>query len=142
MNFDLTVPQLIPLPEIRDERGVKVLGFAEPGTNCPFPIRRMYYMYDFPVGLDRGNHAHRECHRQLIALAGRVEVELELGDQKWRFTLASPGVSLFVPAPCWIVYRALEPGTVLTALASEPFDEADYIRNYHEFKNHAHSSDR
>lgn len=141
MTVDLSEPKLLPLPAIEDERGVKVLGFVQPELNCPFPIRRFYYMYDLPVNLDRGHHAHRACHRQLIALAGSVEVDLELGTRRWKFTLDSPAVSLFVPAPCWIVYRALTPGAVLGALASEPFDEADYIRDYQEFKRHAHSSD-
>jgi hypothetical protein len=142
MSFDFTKPQLIPLPEICDERGVKVLGFVEPDTNCPFAIQRVYYMYDFPVSMDRGHHAHRQCHRQLVALAGKVEVELESEHERWIFTLESPGMSLFVPAPCWIVYRALEEGTVLMAMASEKFDEADYIRDYDEFKRHEHPSQR
>ena len=54
MSFDLNTPQLLELPEIRDERGVNVLGFVESGLNCPFPIERVYYIYDFPTGTDRG----------------------------------------------------------------------------------------
>lgn len=142
MSFDFSTPCLIPLPEIADERGVNVLGFVEPDTHCPFAIRRVYYMHHFPVGLDRGHHAHRKCHRQLVALAGRVEVTLELRGQQQSFLLDGPGVSLFVPAPAWIVYRGLDEGTVLMALASEPYDEADYIRDYHEFKRHDDPSKR
>lgn len=140
MSFDFTKPQIIRLPKICDERGASVLGFIEPGTNCPFSIERVYYMYDFPVGVDRGHHSHHKCHRQLVALTGRVEVELELGGQLHRFTLDSPGVSLFVPAPSWIVYRGLDENSVLMAIASEKFDEADYIRDYQEFKHHDDSS--
>lgn len=142
MSFDFNKAQMIPLPEICDERGVKVLGFIEPGLNCPFPIERVYYMYDFPVGVDRGHHSHRKCHRLLIAITGRIEVELELGGVLERFVLHSPGVSLFVPAPSWIVYRGLDENSVLMALASERFDEADYIRDYEEFKRHDHPPQR
>ena len=134
MSFDLNTPQLLELPEIKDERGVNVLGFVEPGLNCPFPIERVYYIYDFPTGTDRGHHAHRKCHRLMVALAGRIEIELELNGANYSFTLDSRGKGLFVPAPAWIVYRAKSEGSVLMALASEKFDEADYIRNYDEFK--------
>ena len=134
MSFDLNIPQLIELSEIPDDRGVKVLGFIEPGLNCPFPIERVYYIYDFPAGTDRGHHAHRKCHRVMVALAGCVEIELELNGTTHSFTLDSRSKGLFVPAPAWIVYRAVEEGSVLMALASEKFDEADYIRSYEEFK--------
>ena len=140
MSFDFHSPQRMVLPEIRDERGIKVLGFIEPGTTCPFPIERVYYMYDFPVGVDRGHHSHRLCHRMLVALSGSVEVELELRGRRDSFVLDSPGAGLFVPAPCWIVYRAVRENTVLMAIASQKFDEADYIRDYQEFKRHDHSS--
>lgn len=140
MSFDFQTPQWISLPEIRDERGVKVLGFIEPGRNCPFLIQRVYYMHDFPVGVDRGHHAHHRCHRLLVALSGRVEVDLELGGRNDSFVLDSPGSGLFVPAPCWIVYRAKTANAVLMAIASEKFDEADYIRDYQEFKRHDRSS--
>jgi hypothetical protein len=140
MSFDFNTPQIIPLPEICDERGVKVLGFIEHGKNCPFPIERVYYMHDFPVGVDRGHHSHHKCHRLLVALSGNVEVELELGGQRFGFVLDHPGAGLFVPAPSWIVYRGLDDHSVLMAIASEKFDEADYIRDYEEFKRHDHSS--
>jgi hypothetical protein len=133
MSCELSNPRLLTLPEIEDERGVHVLGFIEPDFNCPFRIERVYYMYDFPIGIDRGHHAHRKCHRLLVALSGTVEVDLELGGRKLSYTLASPKHGLFVPAPAWIVYRATVTGSVLMALASEKFDEADYIRDYDTF---------
>lgn len=142
MSFDFNTPQLIPLPEIRDERGVKVLGFIEPAMNCPFPIERVYYIYDFPMGVDRGHHSHKKCHRLLVSLSGSVEVELELGGEVRSFLLDHPGQGLFVPAPSWIVYRGMNENSVLLAIASEKFDEADYIRDYQEFKRHDHSSQR
>lgn len=70
----------------------------------------------------------------MVALAGAVEVDLELNDANYSFTLDSRGKGLFVPAPAWIVYRSLVEGSVLMALASEKYDESDYIRNYDDFK--------
>lgn len=132
MDWDQTTPRPVPLPEIRDERGA--LGFVQTGTTCPFPIRRIYYMYDLPTGVERGAHAHHRCLRQLIAMAGRVSVRLEIAGGVVEHELTSRGQSLLVPALAWITYKPLTPDAVLLALASEPYDEADYIRDYAEFK--------
>lgn len=134
MEWNQLTPLPVALPEIRDERGA--LGFIQTGTTCPFPIRRIYYMYDMTVGVERGAHAHHKCLRQLIAMAGSIEVHLEFASGSRRVTLDSRNQSLLVPAMAWITYNPLTPDAVLLALASESYDEADYIRDYDTFKNY------
>lgn len=132
-SWDKVSPQLMSLPEIRDERGA--LGFVQTGLNCPFPIRRIYYMYDLSAGVERGAHAHRRCMRQLIAMAGQVMVRLETAAGLTEYRLDSRDMSLLVPPQAWITYLPLTADAVLLALASEPYDESDYIRNRQEFEN-------
>lgn len=132
MDWNRDSPLPVELPEIRDERGA--LGFIQTGTSCPFPIRRIYYMYDMPVGVERGAHAHHQCLRQLIAMAGAVSVRLETANNDEWYTLDSRNRSLLVPALSWITYKPLTPDAVLLALASEPYDESDYIRDYATFR--------
>lgn len=132
MDWNSQTPLPVELPEIRDERGA--LGFIQTGTTCPFPIRRIYYMYDMPVGVERGAHAHHRCLRQLVAMAGAVAVRLETASGVVTHTLDSRRASLLVPALAWITYLPLTPDAVLLALASEPYEESDYIRDYDRFR--------
>jgi hypothetical protein len=132
MDWSGKTPSTVALPEIRDERGA--LGFVQTGLTCPFPIRRIYYMYDMTPGVERGAHAHHRCLRQLVAMAGAVEVRLEIATGTETHTLDSRRNSLLVPALAWITYRPLTPDAVLLALASEPYDESDYIRDYARFR--------
>ncbi|MDB5408035.1 MAG: hypothetical protein JWL84_2947 [Rhodospirillales bacterium] len=123
---------LVMLPRITDERGC--LSFAESGRHVPFDIRRVYYIYGLSEGAARGGHAHRECERVLIPIAGEFVVWMDDGRQRRRVVLDDPAVGLYVPAMVWLDLTDFQPGSVCLALASALYSEADYIRDYPTFK--------
>jgi dTDP-4-dehydrorhamnose 3,5-epimerase-like enzyme len=123
---------LINLPRIADERGC--LSFVEGGRHIPFDIRRVYYIYGLSAGAARGGHAHRECERVLIPIAGEFVVWLDDGRQRSRVVLDDPAVGLYVPAMVWLDLTDFQPGSVCLALASSLYTEADYIRDYGKFQ--------
>ncbi len=110
---------------------------TEPGecrVDCPFPIERIYWCYDTPDGYLRGRHAHRDNEQVVIVLRGQADVRLESPQgQTHRYSLGQPDRGLYVPRMHWREIR-LSPGAVLLCLASQPFSEADYIRDYAEFR--------
>lgn len=123
---------LIPLHAHRDARGSLVA--VEPGDGAlGFEIRRVYYLYDVPDGVARGGHAHRKLRQLMIAVAGRLDVTLDDGRGKTRVTLDDPSMALLVPEMMWRDMDRFAPGTVCLVLASEAFDEGDYIRDYATF---------
>jgi hypothetical protein len=123
---------LISLPRIPDDRGC--LSFVEESRHIPFDIRRVYYIYSVSPGAARGGHAHRECERVLIALAGQFVVWLDDGRERTRVVLNNPAVGLHVPPMLWLDLTDFAPGTVCLALASHFYSEADYIRSYETFR--------
>ena len=100
---------------------------------CPFPIERIYWCYDTPADYLRGRHAHRDNEQVMIALRGQADIELESPQGHTHgYCLRQPDRGLYVPRMHWREIR-LSPGAVLLCLASQPFSEADYVREYAEF---------
>lgn len=125
--------RIIELPRISDPRGN--LSFIEEGQHIPFEIRRVYYLYDVPGGSDRGSHAHRNLHQFIVAMSGSFDVELDDGHQKRRFHLNRSYYGLYVCPMTWRYLDNFSSGAVCMVLASEHYDEADYIRDYDTFIN-------
>lgn len=126
-------PRLIHFTGIGDEE-VGYISVAQSKVHVPFDIKRVYWVYHTPAHIERGNHAHIRCVQLLVAVAGRVEIELEsIRGEKALFVLSDPSVGLFVPVMHWRKIH-LEANAVLLCLASEEFDESDYIRNYGAFE--------
>ena len=123
--------QLIELPKISDLRGN--LTFAEGERHVPFPVRRVFYIYDVPTGASRGAHAHREQHQFLICLSGSFDVELDDGQERKVVHLNRPWKGLHIPPMIWAAEVNFDPGTVCLVLASDRYVEADYIREYEEY---------
>lgn len=123
--------RLINFPVRTDERGK--LAFAQTPDQIPFEIRRVYYSFDFPVEAARGYHAHKMLQTVMIAIAGAFDVTLDDGVQKRTFRLDRPSLGLYVPAMTWRELTHFSPGSVCLALASDLYDEADYIRDYDAF---------
>lgn len=119
--------RLIDLPKVEDPRGN--LTFIE-GRHLEWPIQRVYYLYDVPGGAERGGHAHKETHELLIAMSGSFDVVLEDGRESRRFHLNRSYYGLYVPALTWRSLENFSSGSVCLVLASEPFAEADYYRDY------------
>lgn len=122
---------LIQLPRVIDSRGA--LSFVEGGRHVPFPIARLFYMYDFPKGTRRGGHAHRECHQFLIAQEGGFELLLDDGTAQRVVMLERPDQGLHIPPGIWVELISLSERAVITALASAPYVEADYLRSHPRF---------
>ena len=115
------------------------LSFFEAASDVPFEIKRVYYIYETPEGVQRGGHAHRGLRQVLICLNGAIEVALDDGENRGSVTLDDPSKGLIVEPMVWhdMVWR--KDGSTLLVGASGRYDEADYIRDYSEFSREAHS---
>jgi oxalate decarboxylase/phosphoglucose isomerase-like protein (cupin superfamily) len=124
--------QIINFPKIADARGN--LSFIEGNNHIPFPINRIYYLYDVPSGATRGGHAHKTLNEVIIALSGSFDVVLDDGVEKKLVFLNRPHYGLYVPAGLWRAIENFSSNSVALALASDFFNEMDYIRDYKVFK--------
>lgn len=124
---------LVNLPKIADPRGN--LTFIEGGRHVPFPIKRVFYLYDVPGGADRGGHALKQCHQFLIAMSGSFDVILDDGTEKKRIQLNRSYYGLYLPPMIWREMDNFSSGSVCLALASECYSEGDYFRDYSSFMN-------
>ena len=106
------------------------LTFLESERDVPFAIRRVYYIYDLEDGAHRGFHAHKTLHQYLICIHGSCEILLDDGVQRAVVSLSCPNEGLYVGPDVWHEMYAFSPGAVLLVLASDYYDETDYIRDY------------
>jgi len=123
--------RVIDLSKISNPQGN--LTFIEGQGHIPFDIKRVYYLYDVPGGAERGGHAHKELHQLIIAMSGSFDVILDDGYQKKRFPLNRSYYGLYVCPMVWREVDNFSSGSVCLVLASAPYDEADYIRDYNAF---------
>jgi dTDP-4-dehydrorhamnose 3,5-epimerase-like enzyme len=107
---------------------------VESERHVPFPIKRVFYFYDVPAGERRGAHAHREQHHVVSCLAGSFDVILDDGARRQVVHVSRPWRGLHLPPLLWTDQVNFDGGTVGLVLASDMFDEADYIRNYEEYR--------
>lgn len=114
-----------------DERGQLVA--LEEFKDIPFEIKRVYYMYDTGKGVRRGYHAHRNLEQILICIHGNCKILLDNGKEKKIVPLEKPYEGLYVANNMWREMFDFSDDAVLMVLASEYYDESDYIRNYDEF---------
>lgn len=126
-----TIGNLIELPKHIDPRGN--LTVAESMKNVPFDINRTYWVYDVPGGESRGGHAHKVCLEFIIALSGSFTVTLDDGTERRSFHLNHPYQGLLIETGIWRTLDDFSSGAVCLVLASELYDEEDYIRDYDEF---------
>ena len=123
--------KIIDLRKISDPRGN--LTVIEEEWDVPFDIKRVYYLYDVPGGECRGAHAHKELYQLIIAASGSFSVTLDDGHEKKTLNLKRSYYGLLVVPGIWRDLNDFSSGSVLLCLASEHYDETDYIRNYKEF---------
>jgi|GEM_PF-1177795 len=131
MGSSLTDCVLVPLPRVSDTRGS--LSFVEGGNHVPFHVARLFYMYGMARNTVRGGHAHRECAQFLIAQEGEFEIELNDGTSVHHLLLSHPHEGLYIPPGIWVTLKSLSERGVVTALASAPYAESDYLRNFEGF---------
>ena len=122
--------QLINFPVIEDVRGN--LAFIQNDV-LPFESKRIYYLFDVPSTAFRGGHSHINQHEILIALSGSFEVVLDDGTEKKTFLLNKPNVGLPITTGIWRELQNFSSGAVCLVVASDVFEEADYVRDYDVF---------
>jgi dTDP-4-dehydrorhamnose 3,5-epimerase-like enzyme len=105
------------------------------GNQIPFDVKRIYYLYDIPGGLSRGGHAHIELQQLVVALSGSFDITLDDGKAKRTFQLSMPNIGLLIPSGMWRELNNFSSGSICMVLASEIYDERDYIRSYPDFIN-------
>lgn len=123
--------KLIDLPKISDPRGN--LTFLETGRHIPFEFQRVFYLYDVPGGDSRAGHALKTCHQFLIAISGSLDVILHDGRDVQRYNLNRSYYGLYLPPLIWRELDNFSSGSVCLVLASECYDEEDYLRDYSAF---------
>lgn len=109
------------------------LSVIENGKSLPFDVKRVYYLYDVPGGESRGSHAHKQLEQLIVAASGSFRVTLNDGTSKRSFILNRPYQGLYVKPGIWRDLDDFSSGSVVMVLASEIYQEDDYIRDYKEF---------
>jgi dTDP-4-dehydrorhamnose 3,5-epimerase-like enzyme len=122
--------KILAIPKIEDPRGN--LSVIEHNV-IPFEIKRVYYLYDVPSGAERGGHSHREQQEFLVALSGSFDVILNDGKVEKLVTLNKPFEGLLITNGIWRELKNFSSGAVCLVVASDEFEEADYIREFNEF---------
>jgi hypothetical protein len=124
--------RIINLPKIVDPRGN--LTFIEGGKHIPFTIQRTYWIYDVPGGEMRGGHAYKSNEELVIAVSGSFEVIVDNGAHRETYSLNRSYYGLYIAAGNWRELVNFSTNSLCLVLASRPFEEADYIRDYDRFK--------
>lgn len=132
--------KIIELPKITDPRGN--LTVAEANKNVPFEIKRTYWVYDVPGGECRGGHAHKQCLEFIVAVSGSFHVTLDNGKEKTTYLLNHPWQGLLVDTGVWRTLDDFSSGAVCMVLASEKFEEEDYIREYDDYLKYMENENR
>lgn len=128
--------KLISFPKILDERGN--LSFLEENNHIPFEIRRTYWIYDVPGGELRGGHSYLKNKELIIALSGSFDVVLNDGRTNKIYSLNRSYYGLYVPNGIWRHMENFSTNAVAFVVASEEFDESDYVRNYERYEKDNH----
>ena len=124
---------VLTLPKIHNRSGnITALNNS---IDLPFNIQRVYYLYDIPGGELRGGHAHKELHQLIVSVSGSFDITLDDGLNKKTVSLNRPYYGLHVIPGIWRELSNFSSGAVCLVLASQKYDENDYIRNYSDFIN-------
>lgn len=121
----------VNLPPLGDERGSLVA--LEAGKSVPFEIKRVYYLFATKNGVSRGFHAHKKLQQMAVCVAGKCRMVLDDGHTREEAWLDSPTKGLLVNDLVWHEMHDFSSDCVMLVLASEHYDESDYLRNYAEF---------
>lgn len=125
--------KIMELPKIHNRAGniTALNNFVD----IPFGIERVYYLYDIPGGVSRGGHAHKNLQQIIVAASGSFDVIIDDGINKKVINLNWPHFGLYLVPGIWRELINFSSGAICLVLASLTYEEADYIRDYEEFKN-------
>ena len=124
--------RLITLAKHHHENGN--LSVVENYNELPFEIKRVYYLYDIPGGEERGGHSHHECYCFIVAVSGSFDVQLFDGKEYKTIQLNRSNTGLLIVPGIWRVLNNFSSGSVCLSIASDLYDENDYVRSLDEFK--------
>lgn len=127
----MKLAKTLTFPIIGDNRGSLIA--LETFQNIPFDIKRVYYIFDTLSGVSRGFHAHRDLKQILVCVKGSCRILLDDGKHKKSITLDNPQTGLLIEDLVWHEMHDFSEDCVLLVLASEYYDESDYIRDYDNF---------
>lgn len=127
----MSLINLIEFPALGDERGALVA--LEANKTVPFAIKRVYYIFDTQPGTSRGFHAHKALQQVAICVKGKCRMLLDNGKEREEVWLDEPTKGLIINDMIWREMHDFSPDCVLLVLASEHYDESDYIRSYDDF---------
>lgn len=131
MNSFLNTPHLVSFEIKGDNRGSLIA--LEGLLNLPFDIKRVYYIFNNKQNIRRGFHAHKTLKQILICTSGSCQILLDNAKSKQTIVLNSPDQGLYIEGLIWREMYDFSPDCVLMVLASERYDETDYIRDYNKF---------
>jgi hypothetical protein len=123
--------KIIDLPKICSPSGN--ITTVENNIEIPFAVKRIYYLYDIPGGEERGGHGHKELQQLIIAASGSFDIILDDGNSKKLFHLNRPDFGILLPSGLWRELVNFSSGAICLVLASQEYQESDYIRNYSDF---------
>ncbi|MNZ09506.1 TDP-4-oxo-6-deoxy-alpha-D-glucose-3,4-oxoisomerase [compost metagenome] len=123
--------KLIPLQAHGDDRGSLIA--LEEGKNIPFPVKRVYYLFNTKEGVRRGFHAHKALKQVAIAVRGSCRFVLDDGNERVEVLLDNPTQGLLIESFMWREMYDFSEDCVLMVLADQLYDESDYIRDYDRF---------
>ena len=127
----MSLIQWIKLPRLSDDRGSLIALEAE--KHIPFVIKRVYYIFGTKVDVARGFHAHKALKQVAVCVSGKCKMKLDNGHEQTEVWLDSPDKCLLIEDLIWREMYDFSEDCVLLVLASEHYDEADYIRDYEGF---------
>ena len=128
------------LPKIADSGGN--LSIIEEMKQIPFKIKRVYWIYDVPGGVERGGHAYRQNEEFIVALSGSFDVCLDNGKEKKVISLNRSYMGVYIPKGVWRVMNNFSTNSLALIVSSIDYDEKDYIMDYEEFLQYSTTSDR
>mgnify|MGYP000232894075 FL=1 len=127
----MSLLKTIDFSQLGDERGCLIS--LEANKQIPFDIKRVYYIYGTEKNVARGFHAHKQLQQVAVCVAGKCRMILDDGKNREDMWLDSPAKGLLIEDMVWREMHDFSEDCVLLVLASEHYDEADYIRDYDEF---------
>jgi hypothetical protein len=120
--------RIVKVARYDDERGS--LCYVEGGHDFPFPIQRMFWIFNVPAGAERGGHAHWTCSEVIFPVSGSFEITVDDGIRQQTFVMDRPDRGIIIPAGVWCTLRRFSPGTVCCVAASHPYDADGYVNDY------------
>lgn len=128
----MSLVQWIDFKVVGDDRGSLIS--LEENKNIPFSISRIYYIFDTKADVSRGYHAHKKLQQVAVCVSGKCRIVLDDGKQQAEVWLDSPDKGIVINGMTWREMHNFSSDCVLLVIASEHYDESDYIRSYSEFK--------